>query len=274
MSDEAAHERRAKFRQLQRKLRETSTANRKDVIAEQTRQRESAQRKSTAHAFQRAKAERLLEERDLRERGEDVERHRSKTYTIEENEAWEQKLAEKERSRDKGMIDFQDLAERSYQRQLKRLTPDRAAYARQKEQESQEGASTAVATRAGSDALVPAREAGASPTVRAYGTHAPDDEAVDRLVHHLNHEYVLRTGIAHTAGRTRSSGAVGAVKTISTSKARTSTSATSASTGRSSAYVHPHASLTQYFGEHTQEFRENRTWHPLHSPPVERGTAL
>ena len=93
-------------------------------------------------------------------------RLRGKTYTIEENEAWERKLEEKERSRDKGMMDFQDLAERSYQRQLKHCTPDVARYRRDK---------------AASD------EAERDPA--AYGTHAPDADAVDRLVQHLNYEH-------------------------------------------------------------------------------------
>ena len=64
-------------------------------------------------------------------------------------------------------MDFQDLAERSYQRQLKRLTPDVARYQR--------------------DKAASADEAQRDPA--AYGTHAPDDDAVDRLVQHLNYEH-------------------------------------------------------------------------------------
>lgn len=97
-------DRRERFQKLQRRLKDSSSANRSDVIAEQVKHREASQRRSTAHAFQMAKAERILEDRDLLERGENIERHRAKTYTIEENEAWEKRLEEKERSRDKGMI--------------------------------------------------------------------------------------------------------------------------------------------------------------------------
>ena len=100
----SSSDRRAKFQQLQRRWQDTSKANRRDVLGEQAKQREASQRASRAHAFRLAKAERTLEERDLLERGEDVARHRAKTYTIEENEAWEKRLEEKERSRDKGMI--------------------------------------------------------------------------------------------------------------------------------------------------------------------------
>lgn len=102
-------DRRERFHKLQRRLRDSSSANRSDVIAEQVKQREASQRKSTAHAFQMAKAERILEDRDLLERGENIERHRAKTYTIEENEAWEKRLEEKDRSRDKGMIGMSSI---------------------------------------------------------------------------------------------------------------------------------------------------------------------
>lgn len=41
-------------------------------------------------------------------------------------------------------------------------------------------------------ALVPAAEARDVPAaVAAYGTHAPDEEAIDRMVSHLNAEYVV-----------------------------------------------------------------------------------
>lgn len=206
----ALEARRARLSSLRSKLQESTTENRKDVIAEQTKQREASQRSGTAHGYKMAKAERLLDERDMRERGEDVERQRALKYTIEENEAWEKKLEEKERTRDKGMIgtytctshtslDFQDLAERSYQRQLKTLTPDLAAYAKQKEAEAQstttpsEQTSTALTTTSDSQqALVPAKEAKVSAAVASYGTHKPDEDSIDRLVSHLNHEYVQR----------------------------------------------------------------------------------
>jgi len=105
MADEASlAERRARLKQLQAKMRESASANRSDVVLEQSKQRDNAQRRGAGHAWKLAKAERLLDERDLRESGEDVERHRAKSYSIEENEAWEKKLEEKERKRDKGAI--------------------------------------------------------------------------------------------------------------------------------------------------------------------------
>ena len=103
--------------------------------------------------------------------------------------------------------DFQDLAERSYLRQLKQFTPDRSAYIRQKEQEErqqQEKCSTSATSShsrsalsapstddSDGRALVPAKDAPVSPAIASYGTHKPEESAVDRLVKHLNHEYVF-----------------------------------------------------------------------------------
>jgi len=150
--------------------------------------------------------------------------------------------------------DFQDLAERSYQRQIRQLKPDHIAYAQQKHAETHAEAPRPTGERQ----IMRASEAVVPPAVASYGTHAPDEDAVDRLVSHLNHEYVTHT----YAGTTRSSAAAGAARTTWTSRARISTSATSASTARSSVYVRL---LTQYFGEHTKELRENCTY-PLLTP--------
>ncbi|WFD21193.1 SYF2 splicing factor [Malassezia caprae] len=224
-------ERRARMQALQAQLRDSSRANRSDVLEEQARQREAAQKRSTAHAHKLAKAERLLDERDMRERGEDVERHRAMHYTIEENEAWEKKLEEKERTRDKGMIDFQDLAERSYQRQIRQLKPDHAAYAQQKHAEAPTGERQLLRT---GEAV--------SPAVASYGTHAPDEDAVDRLVSHLNHEH---DQIQRRSRRREDDLDVEGTYINQRNKRF-------------------NRKIQRYFGEHTKELREN----------LERGTAM
>ena len=100
-------DRKARLSALRSKMAESSRANRKDVLSEQSRTRGlAAARKeaSAAHARKLADAEQTLEERDLREAGEDIERHRNFAYSIEDNDRWEDKLQEKERRRDKGVI--------------------------------------------------------------------------------------------------------------------------------------------------------------------------
>ncbi|SHO79949.1 Similar to S.cerevisiae protein SYF2 (Member of the NineTeen Complex (NTC)) [Malassezia sympodialis ATCC 42132] len=243
MPNAASHAaRRARWQALQAQLRDSSRANRSDVVDEQARQREAAQKRSPAHAHKLAKAERLLDERDMRERGEDVERHRAMHYTIEENEAWEKKLEEKERSRDKGMIDFQDLAERSYQRQIRQLKPDRAAYAEQKQAEANTEAARPSREPPRDRQLVRASEAAVAPAVASYGTHAPDEDAVDRLVTHLNYEHDQ----IHRRSRRREDDLDVEGTYINQRNKRFN------------------RKIQRYFGEHTKELREN----------LERGTAL
>ncbi|WFD34332.1 SYF2 splicing factor [Malassezia cuniculi] len=216
MDDDAtADARRARLRKLQARMNESAHANRREVAAEQTARREASQNRETiGRQFKLSKAARILDERDIAERGEDVSRHRALNYSIEENEAWEEKLEQKERRRDKGVIDFQDLAERSYLRQVAQLKPDIAAY---KAQQGGGGESAADAGDASSaDArpsrpagpagqhadvgtlvraetaqgktLIPASEADVPLGVATYGQHKPSNAAVDRLVSHLNHE--------------------------------------------------------------------------------------
>ncbi|PKI82552.1 hypothetical protein MVES_003387 [Malassezia vespertilionis] len=182
--DAALASRAERLNKLRNKMSESASANRSDVVAEQSTRREKAQKRSTAYARKLAKAERVLEERDMQEAGEDVERNRAMQYSIEENEVWEKKLAGKEERRDKGALDFQDLAERAYQRQIKLLKPDIQAYAKEEEAEHERPAASFVTQRD----LVPASEAQVPAAVATYGKHAPDMAAVDRLVSHLNHE--------------------------------------------------------------------------------------
>jgi pre-mRNA-splicing factor SYF2 len=75
----------------------------------------------------------VLEDRDLRIRGEDVERHRNMKYSLEDNERWVAKVEEKERRKDQGPGEFGDAAERAYPRQLKSLKPDVSRYRKQRD---------------------------------------------------------------------------------------------------------------------------------------------
>ena len=81
-----------------------SQDNRKDLILEQQKARGPKVHKDASNSRKLAKAERLLDERDQLERGEDIERNRNWSYTIEDSEAWEEKLDEKEERKDKGAV--------------------------------------------------------------------------------------------------------------------------------------------------------------------------
>lgn len=244
----SADARRERLRNLQAKMQDSARANRREVAAEQTKQREGTQKRPSASSARAlARAERILDERDMTERGEDVDRHRALHYTIEENDAWERRLEDKERRRDKGATDFQELAERSYQRQIAQLKPDHAAYAAQKRAEAERAGSSKDATppAAPSQALTTRKDDEKAVTrpsvplsVAEYGQHRPDDAAVDRLVSHLNNEYVRRAdGRANPPDRSTSAGAAAVVRTTPTTRSPISTRRTSTLTRRSNAYV-------------------------------------
>lgn len=155
-------------------------------MAEHQRQRTSAKAEARMER-KMAEAEKVLSERDMRERGEDVERARAWEYSIEDNERWEKKLEERERKKDQGPVgeslgffslkrtaggdkttrrvlsadgipfrtDFADAAERSYQRQISQLKPDLARYNAQRAalngagSSSSSGSSQALVSRSG-----------------------------------------------------------------------------------------------------------------------------
>lgn len=51
-----------------------------------------------------ARAEAELDLRDMKERGEDVERNRNWNYSVQDSENWEEKLEKKEERRDPGAV--------------------------------------------------------------------------------------------------------------------------------------------------------------------------
>ncbi|KAL9938216.1 hypothetical protein V8E36_002839 [Tilletia maclaganii] len=188
-------ERMAKLKELRKKMNDSARANRKDVIAEQVRQKNGGQaRDPQKKSWKLQKAEKVLEERDLRESGEDVERARAWGYSIEDNEAWEKKLEDKEERRDKGPVDFNTAAERTYQRQLRQLKPDLKEYERTMTDASAAAGSSSSTT---SQALIRTNNPSNSLAVPegdalSYGTHKPSEAALERLASHINNEHEVK----------------------------------------------------------------------------------
>lgn len=171
----------------------TTKANRKDILNEQSRSRTTtttaADTKPSA-SRKLLKAEKTLEDRDLNEAGEDVERYRNMLYSVEESERWDAKLEGKELRKDQGVIDFQDAAERSYQRQVRQLKPDLAAYRQQRDTISTLHSSSSALTQRGKQQgqVVKHLDGPGQVDTIHYGSHTPSDDAIDRVVSHLNHE--------------------------------------------------------------------------------------
>ncbi|CAD6897487.1 unnamed protein product [Tilletia controversa] len=194
-------ERLAKMKDLRKKMSDSARANRKDVIAEQGRHKNGGQaRDPQKKSWKLQKAERILEERDIKETGEDVDRVRAWGYSVEDNEAWEKKLEEKEKKRDKGPVDFNTAAERSYQRQVRMLKPDMREYERTMAEasvaagsSSSSGSQALIRTANSAGALIRS-DASSSTTADAlsYGTHKPSEVALERLAAHINNEHEVR----------------------------------------------------------------------------------
>lgn len=242
-------DRQARLAALRTKMAASARANRKDILSEQSRSRTVASELKNPSASRKLqKAEKLLEERDLRESGEDVERHRNMNYSLEDSERWDAKQEEKERRKDNGPADFGDAAERAYQRQVRMLKPDVERYRR--EREAAEGmkaaspASGALTVRGKGKGREVGGFGGGEAEVDAihYGTHRPSDDAINRVVSHLNHE----RQVIQNRSRRRQEETDGEVNYINDSNR------------------HFNKKLKRYYDKQTQEIREN----------LERGTAL
>ncbi|CCF53959.1 hypothetical protein NDA14_003416 [Ustilago hordei] len=177
-------DRQARLSTLRSKMAASTRANRREILCEQSRSRSLTSELKTASTSRKlAKAESLLEQRDLRESGEHVERHRNMTYSLEDNEKWDKKLQQKQKSKDQGTIDFADAAQRAYQRQVGLLKPNIALYQKEKEDRTK----PLVRNPKGTIANYTARVAEEAQEIH-YGTHSPTHDAIDRVVQHLNHE--------------------------------------------------------------------------------------
>uniref|UniRef100_V5F0L8 Pre-mRNA-splicing factor SYF2 n=2 Tax=Kalmanozyma brasiliensis (strain GHG001) TaxID=1365824 RepID=V5F0L8_KALBG len=221
----------------------STRANRKDILSEQSRSRAiAADLKNPSASRKIQKAEKVLEERDLRESGEDVERHRNMHYSLEDSERWDAKLEEKERRKDQGGVaDFGDAAERAYQRQVRMLRPNVAGYKKQ-----QTEAEAIKASSPASTVLIKGKGRATAQEVVLddfhYGAHKPSDDAIDRVVSHLNQEKQM----IKNRSRRRQDDPDAEVNYINDGN------------------KHFNKKLKRFYDKQTQEIREN----------LERGTAL
>ncbi|KAJ1030869.1 hypothetical protein NDA18_002098 [Ustilago nuda] len=177
-------DRQARLSTLRSKMAASTRANRREILCEQSRSRSLASELKPASTSRKlAKAESLLEQRDLRELGEHVERHRNMSYSLEDNEKWDKKQQQKQKSKDQGTIDFADAAQRAYQRQVGLLKSNIAVYQKEKVDRTK----PLVRNPKGTIANYTARVAEEAQEIH-YGTHSPTHDAIDRVVQHLNHE--------------------------------------------------------------------------------------
>ncbi|KAF8830150.1 hypothetical protein HHX47_DHR2000622 [Lentinula edodes] len=192
-------ERKAKMDQLRKRLVASSRANRQSLIEESTKLKVTA-RDTARLERQRKLAETLREKADAEERGEDVNRAKNWEYTIEENDAWEKKLARKKRRADFEFHDDAHAARRRYKKDLDLIKPDLDAYNKQKEVAmglapgtlsnfnpkasplSLQVSTSSLEQQLAADNLY--RDA----NTLMYGDNKPSEDAIDRMVSKINKE--------------------------------------------------------------------------------------
>ncbi|KAE9406561.1 SYF2-domain-containing protein [Gymnopus androsaceus JB14] len=190
-------ERKAKMDQLRKRLAASSRANRQSLIEESTKLKVSA-RDTARLERQRKLAETLREKADAEERGEDANRAKNWDYTIEENDAWEKKLARKRRRADFEFHDDAHAARRRYKKDLDLIKPDMVAYNQQKEVAMglAPGTLSNFDPKAGPSSLQVApstleQQLAADNLYRdantlMYGDNKPSEDAIDRMVSKIN----------------------------------------------------------------------------------------
>ncbi|KAG8744757.1 hypothetical protein FRC10_009522 [Ceratobasidium sp. 414] len=199
-------ERAAKMELLRAKLRDSTAANRKDLIAEHNKSKFSAKEAARTEK-QRRLAETLRETVDAEDRGEDLERRKNWEYSIEENDEWEKRKARKERRADfqfHGAFNSHTLdystelsmatddahaARRKYKKDLDLIKPDLDAYSAQKGAALGQGSSSALQSFSSggtSNALTASEHLYRDANTLLYGDNKPSEEAIDRVVSKLN----------------------------------------------------------------------------------------
>ncbi|CAE6434845.1 unnamed protein product [Rhizoctonia solani] len=186
-------ERAARMEALRAKMRDSTAANRKDLIEEHNKAKFNVKAAARLEK-QRRLAETLRESMDADERGEDMERKKNWEYSIEENDEWEKRKARKERRADFQFHDDAHAARRKYKKDLDLIKPDLAAYQAQKEAAIGQGSAIqAFSSGSSSNAVTASEQLYRDANTLLYGDNKPSEEAIDRVVGKLNQDIDKRS---------------------------------------------------------------------------------
>ncbi|KAF9078387.1 SYF2-domain-containing protein [Rhodocollybia butyracea] len=190
-------DRKAKMDQLRKRLAASSRANRHSLVEESTKLKVTA-RDAARLERQRKLAETLREKADAEARGEDADRSKNWEYTIEENDAWEKKLARKKRRADFEFHNDAHAARRRYKKDLDLIKPDLVAYNQQKEIamglapgtlstfDAKSGPSSLQVAPSTLEQQLAAENLYRDANTLMYGDSKPSEDAIDRMVSKIN----------------------------------------------------------------------------------------
>ena len=182
-----AKDRMARFRALQQRAKASSSQNVKAATAEAQRAKADPSQLSALRRRRDVAAHKLLKA-ETEDDGGDFERRRAWDWTVEESEAWDQRVARKGANRDNNAFqDYRREAEKVYDRQLQNLNPDLEQYVRDKwdviEKAAAKGTLEIVETDDGE--LVALDKDGlfvSTADSTSFADNKPTKEAIDRLV--------------------------------------------------------------------------------------------
>ncbi|WVQ77326.1 hypothetical protein IAR50_007010 [Cryptococcus sp. DSM 104548] len=182
----------AKMKELRMKMSQTSQENRRDLVADHQKNKTTAKDLARLEK-QRKLAQTLRLKADAEEAGEDVERKKNWEYSIEDDERWAKKEAEKEAKQDQHFHNAEDDAWKRYNRNIRGTKADLMAYERQKEAALGLAPGTLVPIAGGSSsgagsssALTKSEDLYRGADTLAYGDNKPSEEAVDRVMAKIN----------------------------------------------------------------------------------------
>lgn len=137
-------------------------------------------------------AEMVQEKTDAMD-GVDVQRAKAWEYSIEDNDAWEKKLRKDRATADFRFHDYDQIARRSYKRDVAQMKVDLKAYSAQKE--AALGLAPGTLTNDKDLQIVLAQDSsGANSGALAsnslsYASHKPSDDDIDRVMSKINQRY-------------------------------------------------------------------------------------
>ncbi|KAI8805013.1 SYF2 splicing factor-domain-containing protein [Cladochytrium replicatum] len=172
-----------KFQMLKKKLNESKQANRQEVFAEHQRKKENPKEQLIAEK-KRKEAELLLEKQRAEEEGEDFERIRSMSWSVEDVDRWQEKQEKKAFRADEAFTDFQQAAAKKYKKLADGLKPNIKQYNDQKHLSQLRSGTMDVV---GNDFY---RDANSMAYARAEDKAAPED--VERVVKDLEKQLEAR----------------------------------------------------------------------------------
>ncbi|GBC08335.1 hypothetical protein RclHR1_08030012 [Rhizophagus clarus] len=175
-----------RFNKLRSRQDEGESANRKEVYEEHQRKKTNP-RELIRQERKREGAEKLLAKQQAEERGEDYERSKFWEYSIESVEKWEKKQEKKAKKSDVAFTDYNQVAHKTYKKQINELKPDLVAYNEQKA--AAMASSSLVKTEDGQIVSVDTESSfyrDANSLQYASVDNQPSREAIDRVVADVN----------------------------------------------------------------------------------------